>query len=59
MISCKWDVLESQSLSEVKMGRGAPICERVRKKTGILKGVIGCKIHFSSCLNINRGWKCV
>ncbi len=26
------DVLERQSLSEVKMGRGSPICERVLKK---------------------------
>ncbi len=32
MISYKRDVLERQSLSEVKMGRGFPICERVRKK---------------------------
>ncbi len=32
MISCKRDVLERQSLSEVKMGRGSPICERVHKK---------------------------
>ncbi len=32
MISYKSDVLERQSLSEVKMGRGSPICERVRKK---------------------------
>ncbi len=32
MISYKRDVLESQSLSEVKMGRGSPICERVHKK---------------------------
>ncbi len=31
MISYKRDVLERQSLSEVKMGRGSPICERVRK----------------------------
>ena len=31
MISYKRDVLERQSLSEVKMGRGNPICERVRK----------------------------
>ncbi len=30
MISYKSDVL--QRLSEVKMGRGSPICERVRKK---------------------------
>ncbi len=32
MISYKRDVLEKQSLSEVKMGRGSPICERVREK---------------------------
>ncbi len=32
MISYKRDVLERQSLSEVKMGRGSLICERVRKK---------------------------
>ncbi len=32
MISCKRDVLERQILSEVKMGRGSPICERVHKK---------------------------
>ncbi len=32
MISYKSDVLERQSLSEVKMSRGSPICERVRKK---------------------------
>ncbi len=31
MISYKRDVLERQRLSEVKMGRGSPICERVRK----------------------------
>ncbi len=32
MISCKRDVLERHSLSELKIGRGSPICERVRKK---------------------------
>ncbi len=32
MISYTKDVLERQSLSKVKMGRGSPICERVRKK---------------------------
>ncbi len=32
MISYKRDVLERQSLSEVKMGRGSTICERVHKK---------------------------
>ncbi len=31
MISYKRDLLERQSLSEVKMGRGFPICERVCK----------------------------
>ncbi len=32
MISYKRDVSERQSLSEVKMGTGSPICERERKK---------------------------
>ncbi len=32
MISYKRDVLERQSLSEVKMGRDSPICERVHKR---------------------------
>ncbi len=32
MISYKRNVLERQSLSEINMGRGSPICERVRKK---------------------------
>ncbi len=32
MISYTSVVLEGQSLSGVKMGRGSPICERVRKK---------------------------
>ncbi len=32
MISYKSNVLERQSLSEVKMGRGSPICERVHNK---------------------------
>ncbi len=32
MISYKMDVLERQSLSEVKMGRGSPICERDERK---------------------------
>ncbi len=31
MISYKKDVLERQRLSEVKMVRGSPICERVHK----------------------------
>ncbi len=32
MISYKIDVLERQSLSEVKMGRGSPLYERERIK---------------------------
>ncbi len=32
MISYKRDILERKSLSEIKMGRGSPICESVRKK---------------------------
>ncbi len=32
MISYKNDVLERQSLSEVKMGRGSLICQRLHKK---------------------------
>ncbi len=32
MISYKRDVVETQSLSELKLGRGSPICERVCKK---------------------------
>ncbi len=32
MISYKRDILERQSLSEVKMVRGSPICERMCKK---------------------------
>ncbi len=37
MISYKRDVLERQSLSEVKTGRGSPICERMRKKMEYFK----------------------
>ncbi len=36
MISYKMDVLERQSLSEVKMGRGSPICEKLQIDCGIL-----------------------
>ncbi len=32
MISYKRDVLEGQIISEIKMGRCSPVCERVRKK---------------------------
>ncbi len=32
MNSYKKDVLDRQNLSEVKMGRGSPICDRVHTK---------------------------
>ncbi len=57
MISYKRDVLERQSLSEVKMGRGSPICERVKKmwntlKTTFLKVKLQrlCKSHHLQCI---------
>ncbi len=58
MISYKRDVLERQSLSEVKMGRGFPICERVRKKiveyfkNNILNVKLQrlCKSHHLQCI---------
>ncbi len=48
MISYKRDVLERQSLSEVKMGRGSPICESVCKK--IVE-------HFKNNVKLQRLWK--
>ncbi len=62
MISYKRDVLERQSLSEVKMGRGSPICERVRKrlwntlKTMFLNVKLQslCKSHHLQCITIKR-----
>ncbi len=60
MISYKRDVLERQSLSEVKMGRVSPICERVRKKIVeyfknnvpqcALKLLRLCKYHHLQCI---------
>ncbi len=56
MISYKMDVLERQSLSEVKMGRGSPICERVSKKiVEYFKNNIPqlqrlCKSHHLQCI---------
>ncbi len=58
MISYKKDVLERQSLAEVKMGRGSPICERVRKrlwntlKTTFLNVKLQrlCKYHHLQCI---------
>ncbi len=55
MISCKRDVLEKQSLSEVKMGRGSPICERVCKmimeyfKNNLCRCQIANALQISSC----------
>ncbi len=56
MISYKRDVLERQSLSEVKMGRGSPICERVRNnkiveyfKNNVPQRHIAKALQISSC----------
>ncbi len=59
MISCKRDVLERQSLSEVKMGRGSPICERVRKKiveNNFLNIKLQrlCKSHHLQCITSSK-----
>ncbi len=54
MISYKRDVLERQSLSEVKMDRGSPICERLWKKiveyfkSNVLQCQIAKALHHSS-----------
>ncbi len=54
MISYERDDLERESLSEVKMGRGSPICERVRKniveyfKNNILQHQIAKALQISS-----------
>ncbi len=52
MISYKWDVLERQSLSEVKMGRGSPICEIASKKTEICQIAKALQILSSTEHNI-------
>ncbi len=44
MISYKMDVLERQSLSEVKMGRGSPLCERVQIVECFKHNVPQCQI---------------
>ncbi len=63
MISYKRDVLERQSLSEVKMGRGSPICETVRKriveyflKTMFLNVKLQrlCKSHHLQCITSSK-----
>ncbi len=64
MISYKRDVLERQSLSEVKMGRGSPICERVHKKiveyikNSVPQCQIGKALQISSTVhNIIKRWR--
>ncbi len=54
MISFKRDVLERQSLSEVMMSRGSPICERVHKKTVEYCG----KRQFAKTLQISSSTVC-
>ncbi len=62
MISYKRDVLERQSLTEVKMGRGSPICERVCKKiveyfkNNILNIKLQrlCKYHHLQCITSSK-----
>ncbi len=55
MISYKRDVLERQSLSEVKMGRGSPICERVCKKiVEYVKLQRLCKSHNLQCITSSK-----
>ncbi len=55
MINYKRDVLERQSLSEVKMGRGSPICERVRKKiVEYVKLQRLCKSHHLQCITSSK-----
>ncbi len=62
MISYKRDVLERQSLSEVKMGRGSPICEECVKilwstlKTTFLNVKLQrlCKSHHLQCITSSK-----
>ncbi len=62
MISYKRDVLERQNVSEVKMGRGSPICERVCKKiveyfkTPFLNVILQrlCKYHHLQCITSSK-----
>ncbi len=64
MISCKRDVLERQSLSEVKMGRGSPICECVKGSWNTLKTTFLnfkvqrlCKSHHLQCITSSKDSK--
>ncbi len=57
MISYKRDVLERQSLSEVKMGRGSPICERVRNTLKTMFLNVKLKISSSTAHNIIKRFR--
>ncbi len=59
MISYKRDVLERQSISEVKMGRGSPICERVHNKIVeyFKNNIPQCQI--SKALQISSSHQCI
>ncbi len=60
MISYKRDGLERQSFSEVKMGIGSPICERVRKKNTLKTTFLNvrlqrlCKSHHLQCITSSK-----
>ncbi len=54
MISYKKDVLERQSLSEVKMGRVSPICECVKTKFLNVKLQRLCKSHHLQCIILSK-----
>ncbi len=62
MVRFKRDVLERQSLSELKMGKGSPICERVRKKimeyfkNNVPQRQIAkaCKSHHLQCITTSK-----
>ncbi len=65
MISYKRDVLERQSLSEVKMGRGSPICKKIVEyfKNNISQRQIAKALQISSSTvhniirEIQRNWR--
>ncbi len=54
MISYKRDVLERQSLSEVKMGRVSPICECVKTTFPNIKLQRLCKSHHIQCITWSK-----
>ncbi len=58
MISYKRDVLERQSLSEVKMGRGSPICKRLWNTLKITFLNVRlqrlCKSHHLQCITSSK-----